>query len=410
MRVQAAAALPTARNEAERTAVLAAQDRAFLPPAELAHLFIGERLAPSHEPEARARWQELRARLRAGAGTEQGRTLVLLTLALAESWFERGELLAQRALIDSVFDVVSDPRLQQVLRAQLARTALRADDVAGAEAWLTTCDPKSEDLLADTAYRFAAAYLETARGRLAEVVRALGTGDLPLSHAYAPECAVLCANAWEKSGQSVIAVDVLIAAKREVGPLGRRRTKRFVSAHSQWQLCPRSEPEAERRMAQLEPASLESGAMGGLTLTLMGTYGLVWAASAVLLPPLLGPLGVEMTVSGVGFSILLGGILAIFLPIGLGGAARARRRAKLRASGRAYGAHVLAAKTAPTDPGAGRVTVELSLLITPDDGPAYPSEVRTNIQREMLENFQPGKLLIARVHSTNLHEYALEVV
>ncbi len=412
MRAEAVAVPPRAKNEAERIAILAAQERRYLPPPDLAPLFVGERIGPSSEVQARAHWQNLRAQLRHTPDPAAAEALVVLTIGLAELLFDRGDLLGQRALIDSALAVTTEARHGQVMRAQLARSALKAGDIAAADAWLATCDPRSEDLLADTAYRFARAYIATARQDYRGVISVLGVGaDVPLSHAYAPECAVLCANAWERSDQLAVAVDALTSVKRELGPLARRRTTRFIAAHATWQLCARSEAEAERRMYDLDTLPMEGGTLGGLLVFGMGVYSLLWAGSAVVAPLGLAMLELDPDVQGFVISLFAGGALGVLLtPIGLLSLLAARGRTKQRTRGKAYAAYVLKNERLPSQGMGESMHIKLSLLITPDDAPAYYSSIETGIIGVMAGNFEVGKLLIARVSKNNPHDYALEVL
>ncbi len=413
MRSEAAAVPPRARSESERLEILAGQERRYLPPQDIASLFIGERIAPTLEAQARAQWQSLRNHLRQHADPASAQRLVALSIGLAELAFDRGDLVGQRALVDSALAVTPEAKHQQVMRAQLTRSALKAGDMAAAEAWLATCDPKSEDLLADTAYRFASAYLATARRDYRGVVAVLGAGaDIPLSHAYAPECAVLCANAWERMDQRAVAVDALTSVKRDLGPLGRRRTQRFIAAHASWQLCPKSEPEAERRIGDLDPLPVEGGALAALLLLVMGVFSLLWAGSGIAMPIVMALLDLGQDDSALGFSlsIMSGGALGVLLtPIGLLLLIAAWKQSRQRKRGKACAAHVLE-QTRIGDRQSESITLKLNLLITPDDAPAYYSSIETSIIEVMRGNFDPGKLLVARVSGSNPHDYALEIL
>ena len=408
----AAVASRSARSEGERLATLAGQDRRFLPPPEIAHLFVGERITPSGEGAARARFRELHHAALAGHPPAQ-HELFLLGIGLSELAFERGDLLGQRALVETALTALPSPERAQVFHAQLARCALRAGDIGAAEAWLSACNPAAEELLADSAYRFARAYVDTARNDFAAVIRVLGVGaDVPLSDAYAPECAVLCANAWEKRDELATAIDALVSVKRELGPLARRRTARFVASHGGWSLCPRSEPEAERRVGRIEELPVEGGTIAGWLLTAMGAYSLLWGASGIALPIALAFMGQREPLAGFAASVLGGGVMGVILfPIGLLGLLGARRERRLRAGGIAYAAHVLGVRDLPAAEGSTHsVTIELSLLITPDDAPAYHSKLETSVLRVMRSNFERGRILVARVPRAGSHDFTLEVV
>ncbi len=403
MRPEAAAALPRAASEPERIALLATQERSFVPPPDIAILFAGDRVAPAKEAEAMQRWAQLRSV--ASQDYETARRLFLLTIGLCERLFERGDLLRQRAMIESSLALLSDPAQQQVLHALLARSALRAGDPHAAQAWLALCNPRSEDLLADTAYRFARAYLDTARGSLSSVVQVLGAANVPMSDAYAPECAVLCANAWERLGEPTIAVDALVYVKRELGPLAARRATRFIQAHREWRLCPSSEREAQRQTEEMQPMPMHGEQLAVLILFLMGAFGLVWAAGAFLLPYL----DVEVTEGGLAIAGMAGGILGVLLtPMSILYWLRNRSDRALHLRGVPHIAYILhSSHEAGHD--VGQLLLRMDLLVTPDDAPAYRTSERTMIVAEMLPNFSPGATLVIRVHPKNRSRYELEV-
>jgi hypothetical protein len=410
MRSEAAAASSRARSEPERLEVLAEQDRRFLPPSEIASLFVGERVAPSREAEARTQWQGLRGSLRAQTNEAIAQRFFMLTVALAELCFDKGELLGQRALIESALSVIDSPHHAQVLRAQLARSALNAGEPHSAEAWLALCNPRSENLLADTAYRYARAYLDTTRRDFSAVILTLGSGGVPLSDAYAPECAVLCANAWEQQLQQATAVDVLVSAKRELGPIARRRIRKFIDAHPALSLCPRSEPESERRAAQLDPTPAEGSTVASVLLLVMGGYSLLWGASAIALPAMSYVLDVDFADPAFAISLFAGGLLGVLLfPIGLLGYIRSRGQRARRRGGIVCPVHILGrTRVGPSD-SRESIVVRLELLVLPENAPAYTISLDSGIVETMWDNFAPGKILLGRFRPASAEPYALEV-
>lgn len=405
MRPEAAAAPRRAQSEAERLALLSAQDRRFVPPQSLAHLFAGERVAPACESEARARFQQLRSALGQEANTASSDELFFLTLGLSELLFERGELLAQRGVVDSALELLPSAEHRQVLRAQLARCAQAAGDLAAAEAWLRLCNAYSEDLLADTAYRFARGYLDTARGDFAAVIRALGTGGSATSDAYGPECAVLLANAWERAGQTVTAIDTLVYAKRDLGPVARRRVRRFIVTHAHWRLCARAELESERRMERMDLPPEGGDTTAGTLLIVMGAGGVLMAVSGVILGLLL-PVGCTPFLVGT-FSGLL--LAVLLLAIGATALSSARSTKDLRRSELAYPARILRCTPSEADL-AFQVVLEVEMLLLPDDAPAYLVRDSFAVIREMAENFAVGRVLIARVNPSDRMDVLLDVV
>jgi hypothetical protein len=97
------------------------------------------------------------------------------------------------------------------------------------------------------------------------------------------------------------------------------------------------------------------------------------------------------------------------LPIGLLSAVAAHRRRKRRESAIAHTAHVLAFRErGENEP--GFLTVEIELLVLPDDSPAYRSTLETRILGVMKDNFAAGKVLVARVTRGRPHDIALDVI
>ncbi|MEZ4227356.1 MAG: hypothetical protein R3B13_40840 [Polyangiaceae bacterium] len=398
------------KTEGERIAILAAQDRRYLPPGQLVHLFIGERIAPSNQNEAQARWQQLRRQLRGASEPAAAEQFVTLTLGLAESAFERGDFLVQRAFLDSALAVASTPRLRQLLHASLARGAARFGTTGDAHAWLSSCNPRSEDLLADTAYRFARAHVATSEGDLRGVVATLGVMDFPASDAYAAECALLCANAWERMDQQAVAVDALLAAKQSLGPLSRGRMRRFIRANPQWALCPKSLRESEQRLSDLEETPIEAEGLVGLLLLVLSLYLLAWGASGLIIPALFVALGVPDAADGMFvFSVLLGGFAgALMLPFAVIALIAGRAKAKGKRTAPVCAAYVLEREELGTASGPESMDVRVRLLMLPDDAPAYHSTSEFSILRVMRGNFDPGKLLVARM-SGGPSGYVLQV-
>ena len=73
----------------------------------------------------------------------------------------------------------------------LARSSAKLGDLAGAEAWMALLDPYSENIHGDSAYRYARAYVDTARQDWASVTRVLGTSP--------PACGPTPSSAWAMS-------------------------------------------------------------------------------------------------------------------------------------------------------------------------------------------------------------------
>lgn len=413
MRLEAALAADAPASEAERVAALRAQDVRFVPPPAVAHLWSGNAVAPAREAEALARWQHLRGELRSAAQHDLAEQLFFLTVGLAAPLFARGELLRQRALVESALEVLSGSRHQQMLRCLLARSAARAGDHPAAETWLGTCDPRSVDLHADTAYRFARAYLDTFRHEPSRVLQRLGTGgDVPLSEAHRSECTVLSANAWEQLGQTAVAVEILTGLLIGFDPLARRRADRFLREHAAFGWCRRSAPEAAQRAAALSPAPPYEGGTAASVLLGLAIYGVAWTALSVVALPVLAALGAYGGLMGVLASAFGGVTLALlFTPLALHARRKLARRRRLLASGLVHPATVLSAGARP-DPMFGTegvVEITADLLVLPDDGPPYRTRTTVATMQETAAFFGPNASVVLRVDPHDPGQQLLDV-
>ncbi len=142
--------------------------------------------------------------------------LLWLTTSLAMVFVD--DAARNRALWESALESSHDLHHRQFFRSALSRAATKAGDSSAAQAWLAPCDPQPQDLLSDTAYRAASAYLATARGQFDQVVEVLGprTDSLPLFVALRVLCHLLRANAFEKRGDVQTAtaqLSALVAAE-----------------------------------------------------------------------------------------------------------------------------------------------------------------------------------------------------
>lgn len=400
-------------DEQARIARLASQDPGFRPPPAIEHLFAGPRVAQVREAEARRIWRDLTGSLGSVARFEPADQLFFLTMGLAELDLERGNATAQRAVIESALEVLSIHRHRQILTAQLSRSASRAGDLASAEQWLGACNPASHDLHADTAYRLARACIDTARGDFRAVVNVLETGSRgPLSNAYEAECAVLRANAWERMGQKAIAVDVLTKLLHERGPIARERARHFIARHASWQLCRASEPEARRVASTLVP---ELPYDRNIVLKIVGSMALVcvlWMAGGAIgaLASLLMDLGWGYI--GFGMSFLTGCTLSPLLGwVTIRVAMRVRARNRHIRHGIAHSAFVLASASRPHGMFGpeGVLEVDLDLLVTPVDAPAYRARATASALQETLARFAPGASLVARATARDPKDLLVDV-
>jgi DNA-directed RNA polymerase subunit RPC12/RpoP len=391
------------RGEAERLAHLRAQDGRRAPaPERVAALAPGGRLAPARAAEALALFQRLVAARSAASEYDAAEEMFSLARALGDRFGEDGDRLRQRAVLESALEALSLPRHRQVLGAELAVCACRAGDLEAAEAWLSACDPVSDDRAADSAYRFARAYVDTAAGRPAAVLRALGAGpvEVPITDELLPACAVLRANAWERLGQPAVAVDLLLSLKHDAGPFARYRARRFLAQHTAAGMCARSEPEAEARYQAATARRLPPAGDAERVLTLMAGYFLLVAAGAIVITILEAAdvarvVGSAFEAGLVAFSMLLvGGIMAMLV---IGSGSERKRRARLRTHGVFAPARVEHVRVTEDDESSSR-SLHVDLLVMPESGAPYRAEVEDALLPEDEPPWARGAMVLARIH------------
>jgi hypothetical protein len=131
-------------------------------------------------PAAQEEWKRAHAEVHNGGGYPAEERLYHLTMALHGAHREAQQHEQARALLESALDVLKEPRHRQMFHSMLARAAARSGDIAGAEAWLATCTPHSDDLQTDTAWRFGRAFISTSARDFAKVLAVLGSrhGDI----------------------------------------------------------------------------------------------------------------------------------------------------------------------------------------------------------------------------------------
>ncbi|MBZ0119331.1 MAG: hypothetical protein K8H88_20235 [Sandaracinaceae bacterium] len=232
---------PTPRSdEMGRRARLRPQDgRPILPPAGFEPLCAGSEIAPHKMQEAWMVWTATRRQLLSSPGDlGAAERLVWLTMMLRNTLTDERAI---RALVEGALEVLMLPRHRQSMLGHLARGAAKEHDLGSAGEWLERCDPSSEDLQADSAYRVSRALYETARGDFTMVLEVLGATEeeVPIDDSMDPIAVVLRANAWERVGR----VD---AAQNELTKFmtrgGMAATVESVIANmpAGWTLCPQS--------------------------------------------------------------------------------------------------------------------------------------------------------------------------
>ncbi len=400
--------------EHERIARLRMQDgRPLLPPPSLQALLPGGQLLDWKVDEAVSIWNATRLELRAArANYEAAERLVFLTMVLAQHFQMRGDRLRQREMLEGALDVSSLPRHRQIMRGFLCRAAVRSGDLQAAESWLQPCDPCSDDLQMDSAYRFSRAFIDTARGSFQRVLEVLGHGphDVPIEDASDDVCAVFRANAWEKLGRPDQAVMLLRQRLAAGGGTGRQTVDRVIQHYADWQLCSMSYPQACAGYAQVASARAARSASGGIhkvfvplgALMLLG--GLVAIAFVVLGIFDIVPLD-EHSYEGLGIT---GGVLAfmglVFLPIGLALGKKAARAAWLRVHGISAMGQVESAEHSGMEIN-GVPMMRFTILVQGIPGQAPYRTTTTALG----SRFAPGSAVPLRVHPTQPGEVLLEL-
>lgn len=227
--------------ELERMQRLRVQDgRPLLPPPALLSLLSGGSLPAARVPEVLRKWNAARAELAQCRSLEAEERLFFLTLFLMTPLGLAQDHLRQRALLESATEALSAPVLKHQLRAALARLAVRAGDLAAAEAWLALCDPASESLQVDSDVRCARATLATARGDFQGVLRWVGANalELPIADSLDLLAGVLRANAYERLGRLDLAVQVLVGLQAQGHT--RREMESVIAANQALALCPQA--------------------------------------------------------------------------------------------------------------------------------------------------------------------------
>jgi hypothetical protein len=236
----------TRGSESERIERLQAQDRKSVElPQELAALTKDGSLVPERLAEALAAWQTLRAALSVGEGAVED-AFYSLTLLLHRHMSGQDDDLQLRAVLETALDVLARPSYRQVLRCSLVLEAARVGDVTAAQDWLAPCDRYPYDLVADSAYRHAGAYLATLERQYARALEIIGPTGTPVLAERDVICTLLRANALERLGRIDDAVEELASGMQRM-PNGVPAFDRVWRDHTELGLCRGSYRRARER-------------------------------------------------------------------------------------------------------------------------------------------------------------------
>lgn len=129
------------------------------------------------------RWREALALVRREPSFDVQRVVFWCAAMLNQGYGLSGKHLERRAVLESSAEVLQDPGFRQLLYTDLASASARFGDFDSARAWLSQCDPRSEDIMLDSAYRLSAATLDIRGGDFEAGLKIIGTRaeDFPVS-------------------------------------------------------------------------------------------------------------------------------------------------------------------------------------------------------------------------------------
>jgi len=230
-------------TEKERLRRLRAQDgRPKQLPQELLPLIRNGTIPAWKQDEADAMWKLLIGKLRRSAELPVAEQLLTLTLRLAEQMDIQSAAQRRRALLESAPEVDPLPRHRQVLLCRLAQDAIAVGDLDAASHWLNLCDPRADDLTADSYFRVSQALRSTKSQKHDEVLAALGADNdrVPILDELEDLVCLLRCNAYEKSGHEESAVELLYQRIVKTGFAARHRFKRHMDLYESMNLCSKS--------------------------------------------------------------------------------------------------------------------------------------------------------------------------
>ncbi len=405
---------PSALPEDQRIARLRTQDgKPLMPPPALIGLLEGGELAAWKVQEALSIWQSTRQELAATQNYEAAERLLFLTMMLANHFAGQNDDLRRRAMFESALEAFTLPRHRQMMRGYLSRSAAKQGDIAAAEQWLAPCDPRSDDLEMDSAWRMSRAYIETAKHDWNGVLRVLGgqAEQVPIMDAMDAACALLRANAWERLGQMQAAV-AEIQHELARRPTATATLQSIIQASPGFQLCPQSFPAANQAYAVQAGRRAATAASGGIDkvfVPLGGLFlvgGLASGAFAAVSP------FVDLGLGDLTGLALTAGILAVtFIPMGaiffvIGRVMRksAERAERLRVHGiQGRGRVTGVSRTGVTINNRPQLSFDLQVTL-PGRAP-YPVSVKMLVTGPVPA---PGSEVAVRVDPQNLAEVLIE--
>lgn len=286
-----------------------------MPPAGLEELGPQGIIEPHRRDEAILVWGQTRAALAANAVdlAAAERLLWLVRLFRNTVAVGQGDATALRGRLEASLEVLALPRHRDLVRCFPAREAIKAGDLHEAEAWLSGCDPRSEDLSMDSEYRVTAAMVALGQQYFGLALQLLGNDEkeVPVQDALDPMATVLRAHAHERLGNLSRAVELL---ERFMQMGASSAIERNIAAlPARWNACAQSLPRA--RGAVREAIGERAGGAGSILLGIIvfsvGSLPLatfVWGTVvdgfvpesllALIFPVIFGTMGLTMLLQG----------------------------------------------------------------------------------------------------------------
>jgi len=385
--------------------------RPLQPPPSLHGLIEGGTVPAWKVQEAFTVWQHSRREVVATHSHEASERMFFLTLILGNVLTEQGDFLRLRGLYESALDVLPLPRHKQMMRGSLARLCIRQGDFAGAERWLVPCDPRSDDLMSDSAWRVSRALVDTARNDPHAVLTSLGGNfaEVPVLDAMDGMAVVVRAHAWERQGRMDAAVAALLEYYSRGGASGRQSMRQVVDAFTLLRLCPESLPRAEQSYGAQAGQQAAERVSGGIhkVFVPIGLL-LVLPSGAALLAAALGALGViDVGADYALVGVILGVVGMVFLGIGLSMAKAAKRAAYLRLHGLVGTGRVREVRT--TGVSINDVPqMEVVLDVTVPGHPPYASSAKMLMHGHVAAQFGVGATVPVRADPNNVRDVLIE--
>jgi hypothetical protein len=278
---------------------------------------------------------------------------------------------------------------------------------------MAPCDPASDDLQTDSAYRASYALIATARGNYQGVLQLLGQtpADVPILDAMDGLCAIIRANAWEKLGHAQAAAQQLQAVMAAIGPGGREAMQKFAALYPRLSLCAGSLSAAQSAHTVAAAKQASTQTMGGIHVifwpigVLMGIGALLCLVGLILgLVIDLGPVAVPLT----GTALPTLAIMAlVFGGIGYAGKKAAKRAERLRLNGVSGQARVVGVSgTGLEINGVPQVALQL-IIDVPGRGPVQTT-AKLMMSPQVAMAMQPGAAVPVRYDRDNPSDCILE--